>query len=149
MRSTRIRTPDRTVVAIPNSEFANLPLENLNSRDQIWFHPTLSVRSDTRPHQMKQILAELTEMLCHHDGVEPKGVSVRFVGFGAYSLNIELSAYVNTGEWSSYLAIAEELHLRSMEVIERAGSGLAFSAPPVHIPQAQQSALKSRRASKF
>jgi MscS family membrane protein len=136
LRSTRIRTPDRTLVAVPNSEFVNLQLENLGSRDQVWFHPTLCVRSDTRPDQMKHILAELTEMLAHHEGIEPNGVSVRFVGFGPYSLNIELSAYVDTDDWSHYLLIAEDLHLRCMEIIERAGSGLAFSAPPVHTPEA-------------
>lgn len=137
LRSTRIRTPDRTLVAIPNSEFSNLQLENLGSRDKIWFHPTLSVRSDTRPKQMKRILAELAEMLVHHDNVDANNVYARFVGFGAYSLNIDLSAYVITGDWSRYLAIAEDLHLRCMEIIERAGSGLAFSAPPIHISRSE------------
>jgi MscS family membrane protein len=146
LRSTRLRTPDRTLVAIPNSEFANLQLENLGSRDQVWFHPTLCVRSDTRPDQMKRILVELTQMLSHHDGVEPNGVSVRFVGFGPYSLNIELSAYVNTADWSHYLVIAEDLHLHSMEIIERAGSGLAFSAPPIHMPEtSDQTVDRSQR----
>jgi len=144
LRSTRIRTPDRTLVAIPNSEFVNLQLENLGCRDQIWFHPTLCVRSDTRPDEMKHILVELAEMLSHHDGVEANGVSVRFVGFGPYSLNIELSAYVNTDDWSNYLSIAEDLHLRCMEIIERAGSGLAFSAPPVH-PQPEAGDPTSNR----
>ena len=93
----------------------------------------LSLRSDTGPEQMKRILANLTEMLSHHDSVEPATVYARFVGFGAYSLNIDLSAYVVTGDWSRYLAIAEDLYLRCMEIIERAGSGLAFSGPPIHI----------------
>jgi MscS family membrane protein len=130
LRSTRVRTPDRTLVVVPNSEFSSLQLENLGSRDKIWFHPTLSLRSDTRPDQMKHILSELTEMLAHYDRVESSSVSVRFVGFGAYSLNIDVSAYILTDDWSNYLTVAEDLQLRCMEIIERAGSGLAFSLPP-------------------
>jgi MscS family membrane protein len=47
LRSTRIRTPDRTVVSIPNAQFATMTLENISGRDKIWFHPTLNLRRDT------------------------------------------------------------------------------------------------------
>ena len=41
LRSTRIRTLDRTVVSIPNGQLANVSLENISIRDKFWFHHTL------------------------------------------------------------------------------------------------------------
>ena len=38
LRSTRVRTLDRTVVTIPNADFSSLELENFSPRDKIWFH---------------------------------------------------------------------------------------------------------------
>src|SRR3989338_6334914 len=40
LRSTRVRTLDRTIVTVPNGEFAGLQLENFSRRDRIWLPPT-------------------------------------------------------------------------------------------------------------
>ncbi len=44
MRSTRVRTLNRTLVAIPNSNFAGLNLENYASRDKILFNPVFQIK---------------------------------------------------------------------------------------------------------
>jgi len=49
LRSTRIRTLDRTLVTIPNAEFSSMTLENLSKRDKIWFHFALNLQRDTTP----------------------------------------------------------------------------------------------------
>lgn len=46
LRSTRVRTLDRTLVSVPNSEFSSLVLENFSRRDKVWFHPMLNLRRD-------------------------------------------------------------------------------------------------------
>jgi MscS family membrane protein len=40
LRSTRIRTPERTIVTIANGQQATMNLENYDLRDTFWFHPT-------------------------------------------------------------------------------------------------------------
>lgn len=59
LRSTRVRTLDRTVVTIPNGQFASLNVENFARRDKIWFHPMLGLRLDTTPDQLRYVLAEI------------------------------------------------------------------------------------------
>jgi MscS family membrane protein len=49
LRSTRIRTRDRTLVSVPNGQVANVKLENLSPRDKFWFHPRISLQHDTTP----------------------------------------------------------------------------------------------------
>ena len=43
-----IRTLDRTVITIPNADFAAMPLENFADREKICFNPTLHLRYGTK-----------------------------------------------------------------------------------------------------
>src|SRR5581483_11628684 len=60
LRSTRIRTLDRTIVTVPNGEFSTMTLENFSQRDKIWFHTTLNLKRDTSPEQVRNLLRTIT-----------------------------------------------------------------------------------------
>jgi len=135
LRSTRIRTNDRTVVTIPNSELANLPIENYTRRDRIWYHPIIGLRYETTPAQLRAILADIRHMLTHHPRVVPEGARVRFVNFGAYSLDLEIFAYVRTSDFAAFLEVAEDLNLRLMDIVESAGSSFAFPSQTMYLEQ--------------
>jgi len=125
LRSTRIRTPDRTVVSVPNGQFATMTLENISGRDKIWFHPTLNLRRDTTSEQLLRVLASVREILTAHPKVETGAIPVRFVGVGAYSLDVETDSYVKTTDANEFLAIQQELLLRILQAVEQAGTRLA------------------------
>jgi MscS family membrane protein len=126
LRSTRIRTPDRTVVSVPNAQFATMTLENISGRDKIWFHPTLNLRRDTTSEQLLKVLASLREILTSHPKVETGAIPVRFVGVGPYSLDVEVNAYVKTADYDEFLAVQQELLLRMLQAVEQAGTRLAI-----------------------
>jgi MscS family membrane protein len=125
LRSTRVRTLDRTVVTVPNADFASLNVENFARRDKIWFHPTLMLRLDTTPDQLRYVLAEVRRLLHEHSYVEPGG-RIRLTGFGEFSQNLEIFAYVNTADINEFLQIQEDLLLRIMEITTAAGTSLAI-----------------------
>ena len=125
LRSTRIRTLDRTVVSVPNCQFSAMELENFSERDKIWFHQTLSLRRDTTAQQLRQVLSSVQEILRQHPKVEIGNIPVRFVAIGNYSLDIEIFAYVLTADFDAFLGIQQELLLELMRAVERAETGLA------------------------
>ena len=137
LRSTRIRTPDRTVVSIPNAQFATMTLENISGRDKIWFHPTLNLRRDTTSEQLLRVLATLREILTGHPKVETGPIPVRFVGVGAYSLDVEVVAYVKTTDYDEFLAIQQELLLRILQAVEQAGTRLAVPLQESFVPSGE------------
>ena len=92
LRSTRVRSLDRTIVTIPNAEFSSLQLENFAARDRIRFHTVLGLRYETTADQLRFALVELRRFLLSHPRVNPDPARVRFVGFGAYSLDLEVFA---------------------------------------------------------
>jgi MscS family membrane protein len=125
LRSTRIRTPDRTIISVPNGEFSSMALENISGRDKIWFHPTLSLRRDTTSGQLLQVLSSFRKILTDHSKVETGNIPVRFIGVGPYSLDIEVVAYVTTSNYDEFLALQQELLLNMLQAVEQAGTALA------------------------
>ena len=133
IRSTRVRTLDRTVVTIPNAEFSNLQLENFAERDHMRLFAMIGVRYETTPDQLRYILVEIRNLLYAHERVTADPARIRFVGFGAYSLDLEIFAYVNTSDWGEFLGIREDIYLRVMDIIEASGSGFAFPSQTLYL----------------
>jgi len=145
MRSTRIRTLDRTIITVPNGEFSSLQIENFAMRDKFWFHPTLSLRYETTPDQMRYLLVELRAMLYSHPRVDPDPARVRFTGLGADSLSIEIFAYVDTTDINEFLEIQEDLTLRIMDIVAASGTSFAFPSQTVYMAKDEEPDAEKRR----
>jgi MscS family membrane protein len=144
LRSTRIRSFDRTVISIPNSEFAKLKLVNFSRRDRILFKAPISLRYETTGDQMRFVLAALRDMLKTHPRLVPETVRARFIGYGDWSLNIELYALAETSDHAEFLAIQEDVLLRVMDVVQESGCGFAFPSQTFY--QAADTAPDAERA---
>lgn len=115
LRSTRIRTLDRTVVTIPNSSFSTMTLENFSKRDRMWFHPTIYLRRDTRPEKIHAMMDAITKILHDHPKVDPTDVPLRFTKIAKESFDLEIFAYVNSDDFNVYLQTQSELLLSIVE----------------------------------
>jgi MscS family membrane protein len=135
LRSTQIRTLGRTVVSLPNGQMATVNIETLSRRDKFWFHHVVGLRYETTVAQMREISARLEDLLMHQPGVDGPSVRVRFIRLGAYSLDIELFAYIWAADWERFLEIQQDLLLRVMEIVESAGTEIAFPSQTVHLAQ--------------
>jgi len=133
LRSTRIRTLDRTLVSIPNAEFSEIQLENYGSRDRIRLHAMVGLRYETSPDQLRHVLAEMRKLLVAHPMITDSPARVRFVGFGAHSLDLEVFAYVQTAVWDEFLQVREDILLRFMDIISQSGTGFAFPSQTLYL----------------
>lgn len=129
LRSTRIRTLDRTIISVPNGQFSGMQLENFSARDKIWFHPTLNLRKDTSAAQVEKILASCIAILSNDPKVELGKIPVRFIGLGSISLDIEIFAYILTADFDEFLGIQQKLLLKLVSAVEAEGTGLAVPWP--------------------
>jgi len=132
LRSTRIRTRDRTVVSVPNGQIANASLENISIRDKFWFHSNLSLRWDTTASQMRSVLDALNNLLAQQPNIERDSIRVRFLRFGASSLDVEVLAYFFVRDWGHFLEIQQELLLQIMEIVQAAGTQMALQSHVVY-----------------
>ena len=133
LRSTRIRTLDRTIVTIPNGQIANATLETISARDKFWFHPAVALRHDTTPDQLHDVVNGIRRMLEEDPSVDTESVRVRFFRLGAFSLDVEVVAYLFARDWNHFLEIQERLLFNVTEIVSRAGSGIAIPSQSMSV----------------
>lgn len=133
LRSTRIRTLDRTVVTLPNGRLADMRIETFALRDRIRLYTVLNLVYETTAAQMREVLAGLEDVLRKHPQIWPDSAEVRFMQLAASSLDVEVIAYFKEKDFGKFKVIRQDVLLQFMEVVERAGSGFAFPTRTVHL----------------
>ena len=146
LRSTRIRTLNRTLVTIPNGEFSALNIENLAHRDKFLFRHKFGLRYETTAEQLQLVLKEIRTMLSEYPGVEPATHRTRFVKFGDSSLDIEVFAYVLTPDALGFLAVQEDLLIRLMGIIEATGTSFAFPSQTMYLTRDPGSVIPGEKS---
>ena len=133
LRSTRLRMREDTLVTIPNSEFSQLQLENLSSRERTLLRTTLALRYETTADQLRYVLGQLRKLMIGHPKVSPERLRVRFKGFGDSSLDVDIAAYIRTMSFHEYCAIREDINLRIIDIVKDAGTGFAFPSQTAYL----------------
>jgi len=133
LRSTRIRTMDRTVVSMPNGQLADTRSENFALRERIRWRAVVGLEYGTPRATLKQVRDEIEALLRAHPKMWPNRVVVRLAAFGAYSLDIELFCWVNTTVIDEFRAVREELMFGVMEIVERNGASFALPTQTIHM----------------
>jgi len=133
-RSTRIRTAERTLVTLPNGALADQRIENHATKDRFRFSTTVGLVYETQASQMKAVLAGMEAMLKAHPKIwEKNSVVVCFREMAASSLDVEVLAYFLAGNTQEFFAIRQEVLLKIMEIVENAGSAIAFPSSTVYL----------------
>ena len=133
IRSTKLRALDRTLISVPNAQFADMQIINWAECDQMLINETIGVRYETEPDQLRYLLARLREMLHSHPRIDSDTVRVRFAGYGSSALNIDIRVYAETREWNDFFAIREDVFLRIYDIVTAAGTGFAFPSQTLYM----------------
>lgn len=126
LRSTLIRTLDRSMVVIPNSVFSSVEIENFSQRDRIRYFRRYQLQVPSA-EQMRYLLAHVRSLLENHDSVLQDTISVRFEDIRDGNAILRLDAGIDTIIYAEFLAVAEELNLGIVAIAEEAGA--RFSGP--------------------
>jgi len=133
LRSTRVRTLDRTIVTFPNGKLADTRVESFGLRDRIRLATTLQLSYGTSAGQLRAVLAGVERALRSQPRLWPGEVRVRFVALGTYSLDVEVMAWFETADFPEFQAIRQELLLRFLEEVEKAGTAFAYPTQTVEL----------------
>ena len=146
MRSTRIRTNDRTVVTIPNGDFASRQIENFAKRDRFLFAPTIGIEYSNPADKVREAVAIIERVLRDHDKISNDGPRARFTNFGESSLDIEVFSYITVSDFGESLVVRQELLLAIYEQLSAAGIGIAFPTRTLIMANAAEPAADRKGA---
>lgn len=141
LRSTRVRTEERTLLAIPNGTVATINVENLSRREKILFKTVLGFHLDTSSENMAAALSEIRRVLSAHPKVEKETIRVRLIELAAAAINVELLCYVLTQDVDVFAEVREELLLQIMRYVEGSEASLASPSQTLYLSDAAKKRL--------
>ncbi|MBO9152634.1 mechanosensitive ion channel family protein [Chitinophaga sp. GCM10012297] len=130
LRSTRLRTLEKTFVTVPNKKMVDSVLDNLSLRTQQRVALKLELAGDTPSAKVFAVVKELQEYLEKHADVEP-GYAVNLFDFTKDSFTIQVIYMTNILEGTPYLALRENVNLASIAILEKNGVKMAMRPDPV------------------
>jgi MscS family membrane protein len=145
LRSTRVRTEERTLLAIPNGTVASINVENLSRRDKMLFKTVLGLHLDTPPDHLRYVLAEIRGVLTSHPKIEKSTARVRLIELGSAAINVEIACYVMTLNFDEFAQAREDLLLNIMHFVEDSGTTLASPSQKLFLegPSAAKDKIKA------
>ena len=145
LRSSRLRTPQRTLVTIPNKMMASEIITNYSAMPQRRVDQTIGLTYDTKPEQMEAIVTDIRALLTADPGVHQEFIAVNFLSYGAYSLDIQIIYFAADPDIVKSFALRERINLAIMRAVYARGLSFAFPTQTVQLdgPVARALAEKS------
>jgi MscS family membrane protein len=125
LRSLKLRTLDQNLLVVPNGTLAQMQFENMRARTKLLINQNFSLRIETQVEQLRFVLDRVKSMLDGHPEIESGSSRVRVIGFSGAAFQMELFAFVKTGNMAEFTAIRQDVILKIADIVEAAGTGFA------------------------
>jgi MscS family membrane protein len=133
MRSTQVRTLDRTLITLPNGKLADTRVEDFASRDRIRLAATVSLAHGTTEAQVRQVVSGIDQLLRAEPKVWPEGIVAKLAALGPASLEVEVLCWFRTTDYDEFRELRQRTLLGILGLVEQAGASLAFPTRTVHV----------------
>jgi MscS family membrane protein len=109
LRSTRLRTEERSIVVFPNGKLADMRIENLSQRDRMWFSCEVEIAAST-PEPARTLLLERYRMQAARIAALVQGTAdAQLKSLRDGALRVEFCAYVDSTEAAVFQKARAEL----------------------------------------
>jgi MscS family membrane protein len=102
-RSTRIRTPDNSLVTIPSSQLVSNAIENRQLREYRRVNTTLNLANDTSLQKIKNLLHEIEQILRDHPDIRKDNIYVVLYEIGTGGPDILVNFFLKVPDKATEL----------------------------------------------
>ncbi len=124
LRSTRLKTVGNTTVVLPNSDVANSTLENFSTRKARRMIVMIGLTYETTADQMDEAIKIVEETIKSIEGTNHEDIMIRFVNFGAFSLDLEIVYWIT--DMSNWKPIIHQVNMGIKRNLDAAKIDMAF-----------------------
>ena len=132
-RSTRIRSLDKTINVVTNSQICASTVKNAALRTMRPYKFNLGVTYNTTRSKLEKLMKDLQAMLDASPYTNKGTNIVQLANFGDSSINILVSAYLVTNVYAEFLQMQNDLNLNIMDIMQADGVDFAFPSTSVYI----------------
>jgi MscS family membrane protein len=133
MRSTQIRTADRTTITMPNGKLSELRIEGFGTRDRIRFATTVSLVYGAAEAQVRQVVLEVERLLRSTPEVWKDAIITRVANLGSSSIDVEVMCWIDSPDFDLFGRVRQDLFLGILRIVQDAGTRLAFPTSTVRV----------------
>jgi len=134
LRTTKIRTFEKSIITVPNQILANSPVENFSRRGIRRIKFRIGLTYETNSSTILNIKNEILSMLkSHTDIAQDSTMLVKFDKFEDSNLSIFIYTFTSTSNWSRYLDIKEDINIKIMKIVEDNKSDFAFNSQTIYL----------------
>ena len=134
MRTTKIRSFQKSLITVPNQVVANSPIENFSRRGIRRIKMRIGLTYDTTSEQIESITQDIRGMLKAHPGISQRDTTlVNFDTFGDSALSIFIYTFTHTAAWDRYLETLEDINIKIMHIVEKNRSSFAFPSQSLYV----------------
>lgn len=116
LRSTRVRTTDKSYVTVPNKQMVDSILDNVSLRSQIRGEINLFIHLQTPPDKIRQLTGEIRTYLSGIHEVQSHNVLFNDIRAQAFIVFIEF--FTPAMEWSRFTAIKQQVNFHILQTME-------------------------------
>ena len=132
-RSTRIRTPENSLVTLPNSNLITSAVDNLGARPYRRWKMSLGLTYDTPPEKIEAFCEGIRELIRNHPQTRKEAYYVYFNQFSASSLDVLVQLHFDVPGYEAELIAKQELGLDFLRLAEKLGVEMAYPTQTVHV----------------
>ncbi len=126
VRSTRIRSLDRTLVTIPNAKLDEISIENYMEREKIRLYAVWRLDLTTPLFKICELLAGFEQLSLANNNFHHDLYRIRLIGVSDLGFDIELFAFGKTTEWPEFVGFREQLFFEFLSRMEKLEIKLAL-----------------------
>lgn len=126
LRSTRIRTEQKTFMTVPNKKMVDSILDNLSLRTERKAEIKLEVSVQTQSRQLLQLTQKAESLLQQHELIQKGSVFVTEIGLK--SIVVQVEYFTAVIEFSLFQEIKQTIHLELLNILASLEIDLAGKA---------------------
>jgi len=126
MRSTKIRTFDKSLISIPNQVIANAQIENFSRRGVRRMKLKVPLPYSSKSEQILKVIEDIKNMLLRNKSIAQDEKSiVNFENFDNNIILISVATFTNTIDTEHFFRIQQDINIKIMQIIEENALWLA------------------------
>jgi MscS family membrane protein len=133
LRSTRLRTAQRTQIVIPNKTVAAEVITNYTRMPQRRVDATLCVTYDSPLDRIKLVLEDIRALLRADPGVHQGQIVVSLADFSASALQVQILYFTADPDWESHMAVRERVNFGMLRACAARGVALEYPDPVIRM----------------
>jgi MscS family membrane protein len=135
LRTTKIRSYDKSLYTVPNSKLAEDIVENISKADKVKIKQTFGLTYDTPVKKLKKAKEIIEKAILEEKDTDKENYWIWFDEFGDFSLNIKVIYYglLKPDDWPEKVLFKERINFKIKEEFEKAGIEMAFPTQTIEL----------------